>query len=103
MALARRETCSSRRRTKRLAPQTSSFGLQCGSAALVKISRFRGAQMIARREAFRRTLHVALVSFLFGWFFGPAVVHAQTLAVEELQRRIDDRDKIISELVRRIE
>lgn len=60
-------------------------------------------QMIAPREPFQRTPHVAVFLFLFSYcFFAPAV-HAQTDALEQLQRRLDEREKVISELIRRVE
>ena len=59
--------------------------------------------MIALRNCWIPTRRVSLVLVVFSLCVSPHAIRAQTNTVEELQRRLDEREKVISDLMRRVE
>jgi hypothetical protein len=59
--------------------------------------------MIPFSDCVPRLLRSALSTALACAFFSATSAYAQSSAVEDLQRRLDDREKVISELIRRVE
>jgi len=59
--------------------------------------------MIAESEYVRRPMRAALALGLVCASLSPGGARAQSSALEDLQRRLDDREKVISELMRRVD
>jgi hypothetical protein len=59
--------------------------------------------MIALREASPRARHTCVFVCVLTLSLFPGPLSAQTASVEQLQRRLDEREKLIDELTRRVE